>query len=71
VKTKITPRIRGPLVVEGEVELVDLRGNPVDVSGRQRLMLCRCGVSKSKPFCDGSHHRVAFEVADAEDRGET
>lgn len=28
-----------------------------------RLTLCRCGASKNKPFCDGSHHEVNFSAS--------
>jgi CDGSH-type Zn-finger protein len=43
----------GPLVVTGgaQVELAD--GTCYEV--RNRMALCRCGASKNKPFCDGSH----------------
>jgi CDGSH-type Zn-finger protein len=48
-------------VVEGEVELFDLEGNRIDVAGRKRILLCRCGASKTKPLCDGCHNRNGFE----------
>jgi CDGSH-type Zn-finger protein len=45
----------GSLRVEGEIELVDKAGNAYDLGGRDIISLCRCGHSKNKPFCDGSH----------------
>lgn len=58
---KIAARPRGPLVVEGEIELYDLEGNRIDVGERKRILLCRCGASKTKPLCDGCHNRIGFE----------
>lgn len=62
--TKIQARPRGPLVIEidGDVELIGPDGVTCDTSGMKRLTLCRCGASKARPFCDGSHNRVGFEA---------
>lgn len=53
----ITPRQNGPLVVEGPVTLIDAAGV---AETHERLFLCRCGASNTKPRCDGSHKRVGF-----------
>jgi CDGSH-type Zn-finger protein len=58
----IKARARGPLAVEGPIRLLDVEGNPIDVSDRSIVLLCRCGASKTSPLCDGSHHRVRFEA---------
>ena len=43
----------GPYVVSGGPDLVDTtRG---DGASRAHFTLCRCGGSKNKPFCDGTH----------------
>ena len=54
-KTKITINSNGSIRVEGDFEIVDKAGNSYDLDERNTISLCRCGLSKNKPFCDGSH----------------
>jgi len=54
--TKITVNSNGSLKIEGDFEIVDRSGNNYDLGGRTALGICRCGLSKNKPFCDGSHN---------------
>jgi CDGSH-type Zn-finger protein len=60
---EITIRNNGPYLVSGELKLVDPDGNPVDLGGRDRFALCRCGGSTKKPFCDGTHSKIGFDGA--------
>ena len=53
--TKITVNSNGSLKVEGDFEIVDKQGAVYDLAGREIISICRCGQSKNKPFCDGSH----------------
>ena len=53
--TKITVNSNGSLKVEGDFEIVDKNGNLYDLGGREIVSICRCGLSKNKPFCDASH----------------
>ncbi len=48
----------GPYEVEGGVGLRAVAW--CEGASRDRFALCRCGHSKNKPFCDGSHHAVGF-----------
>lgn len=50
---KITVSDNGPLVVNGEIQLLDGEGNPFET--KQATYLCRCGLSANKPFCNGAH----------------
>ena len=54
-KTKITVNNNGSLLIDGDFEMLDKSGNLYDLGGREIVSLCRCGQSKNKPFCDGSH----------------
>ncbi len=56
----------GPYRVEAAVPLRDASG--ADVSRDGPAFLCRCGQSRSKPFCDGSHKRVGFDGTEAASR---
>ena len=59
---RIRFRDDGPLVVEGEVTLVDAEGNLLSyTTEKPAIALCRCGASKDKPFCDGSHRHCQFQ----------
>lgn len=53
-----TVRVRenGPLAIEAELLL---RGEPL---AAPRATLCRCGMSKNKPFCDGAHNAAGFRA---------
>jgi len=68
MSTKITVNNNGSLKIEGEFEIVDPQGNAYGLEGRTLVSICRCGMSKNKPFCDGSHkghfehNAVAFNL---------
>lgn len=51
----------GPLQIKGAAQLVDHDGNSYD-TGRT-IFLCRCGESRNKPFCDGTHAKVGFTAS--------
>ena len=49
----------GPLLLSGNVTIVAASGR-VAWKG-DKCALCRCGESKNKPFCDGSHKAAGFQ----------
>jgi CDGSH-type Zn-finger protein len=53
--TKIMVNDNGSLKIDGDFEIVDKTGALYDLGGREVISVCRCGLSKNKPFCDGSH----------------
>ena len=58
--TQIQALKNGPLIVKGEIEVLDSSGNPM-TPPRPSVALCRCGQSANKPFCDGTHGKVGFQ----------
>lgn len=66
-EVKITIHDNASISVEGPVAFKDQRGNDLDMKGKNKVFLCRCGMSKNKPFCDGAHkegfeHTVELDV---------
>jgi len=53
--TEIQIRDNGPILVRGPMTVTDATGKAYDLEGKESVALCRCGHSKNKPFCDGSH----------------
>ena len=53
----VTPRPDGPLLVG---EPFTIRGADGHTVSKPKAGLCRCGHSKNKPFCDGSHRDAGF-----------
>jgi CDGSH-type Zn-finger protein len=54
----VTVTDHGPYAVTGGVELLGVAFG--QEASREHYTLCRCGASKNKPFCDGSHWQVEF-----------
>jgi CDGSH-type Zn-finger protein len=48
----------GSIRVIGTVDFVDADGKVIE--SKTDFSLCRCGASKDKPFCDGSHREAGF-----------
>jgi CDGSH-type Zn-finger protein len=49
----------GPYYVTGGIEVVDAPW--AEGASREHFTLCRCGQSRNKPFCDGSHWAAEFD----------
>jgi CDGSH-type Zn-finger protein len=67
----IKVRENGPLAIDittGDFMLVDHNNVPIPIPplkpGKTSVVLCRCGGSVTKPFCDGTHSRIGFRGAE-------
>jgi CDGSH-type Zn-finger protein len=58
-------RENGPYIIHGAVVIVDHTGKAfAPPPGKDTIALCRCGQSKNRPFCDGSHRACSFQAAE-------
>jgi len=55
---EITALPDGPLLVRGGFDIRNRDGEQVFRS--DQAVLCRCGASRNRPFCDGSHKQIGF-----------
>jgi uncharacterized Fe-S cluster protein YjdI len=56
----IEPQPNGPLYISGPMRILDANGAVIRED--TRVALCRCGHSRNKPFCDGSHETSGFQA---------
>jgi CDGSH-type Zn-finger protein len=56
---KIEATKNGPYIVNGKIKMRDPKGRFFDE--KETMLLCRCGKSGTKPFCDGTHAKVGFK----------
>ena len=62
----ITCKPNGPYLVKGLTTFTNSRGEAI--ATQETIALCRCGGSKNKPFCDGTHAKIGFEDSKKPDR---
>jgi len=69
-EARITSYRDGPLLVRGPFRLEDQDGNAIDAGhGNATIALCRCGKSRLRPFCDGTHKLVRFRAPSGAESG--
>ena len=55
----VTVTKNGPYAITGGIELLE---QPLgEGASTEHYTLCRCGGSKDKPFCDGTHWHIGFK----------
>ncbi len=67
-EARITAYRDGPLIVRGPFRLEDQDGRRIETQ-RETIALCRCGKSRMRPFCDGTHALVRFRAPSTAESG--
>ena len=56
---EVRPTPDGPLLVRGRLRVTLADGSSEELT---RAAFCRCGQSRNKPFCDGTHREIGFKA---------
>ena len=59
-KVAVTSFPNGPIQIEGHLEICCGTGHTIEQT--EKSVLCRCGASDNKPYCDGTHAKIGFEA---------
>jgi len=59
---RIKARLNGPYLVPGPLTL-RIEGGDEKRVDQETVACCRCGGSKDKPLCDGTHRSIGFTAA--------
>ena len=65
-RPSIEPTVNGPYLVKNLETFQNSKGKAIET--QPEMSLCRCGASKNKPFCDGSHLGISFRSDKSDDR---
>jgi CDGSH-type Zn-finger protein len=57
----VTPYRDGPYLLRGAFRILDQDGREIETH-RRTVALCRCGRSRIRPFCDGTHKTIGFSA---------
>jgi CDGSH-type Zn-finger protein len=63
----VTPYRDGPYLLRGAFTLRDQDGEEIS-NARRVVALCRCGKSRTRPFCDGTHKLIGFRAPSGPER---
>ena len=63
-EVRLTPYRDGPLLVRGPARIINAQGEELP-NRRDPIALCRCGKSRLRPLCDGTHKLIGFRAPGA------
>jgi CDGSH-type Zn-finger protein len=58
-RTLFKQMVNGPLQVSGNFVIIDASGEKLEI--KNEALLCRCGGSSNKPFCDNTHKTIGVK----------
>lgn len=59
----IKATVNGPYIVTGPAKVEDAESQIKELKEGEKIALCRCGASKNKPWCDGTHAKIDFKAS--------